>query len=293
MVVINMKLFCSGISKNYGNQVLENVSFEVNSGILGLLGENGAGKTTLLEIIATLIKPTEGNVYYDNLEVGGNLYAIRQKIGYLPQKFDFFPNLTVEELLDYICYLKGIADKEKRIHEIEEKLQQVGLEEQRYKKFYKLSGGMKQRIGIAQAIIGNPRILLVDEPTVGLDPHERVAFRQLLSTLAKDRIIILSTHIVEDIATTSERVLVLQKGKINYFGDIVSFIQSVNGKVWVYRGENLPIEIKDNAIIISSQTIVNGVEVRYISDNPCIGSKQIDPTLEDAYIYINRKKAGR
>lgn len=285
-----MKLILSNICKKYKNTVLNQISFEVESGILGLLGENGAGKTTLIEIIATLIKPTDGTVYYDDFTFENDLYKIRHQIGYLPQKFDFFPNLTVEEALYYICKLKGINNKEQRAIEIDEKIRQVGLEEQKKKKFCMLSGGMKQRLGIAQALIGNPKILLVDEPTVGLDPHERVAFRQLLSSLAQERLIILSTHIIEDVAMTSDMVLVLHKGKVNYFGHISSLIESVRGKVWLYKGDSIVKDIQQQGIIIGSHPTDTGIEVRFLAEHKIANSVLVSPTLEDAYIYTNRKR---
>ncbi|MEC0123461.1 ATP-binding cassette domain-containing protein [Paenibacillus pabuli] len=285
-----MKLSVKNLSKHYDKPILQNVSFEMNTGILGLLGENGAGKTTLLEIISTLIAPHTGQVDYEGMDVVQDLHTIRKQIGYLPQKFDFFPHLTVQEILEYVCRLKNIHGRQ-RITEIEEKLNQVGLLEQRNKKFNALSGGMKQRLGIAQAIVGNPKLLLIDEPTVGLDPHERVSFRQLLTTLATDRSIIISTHIVEDVALTTDFVLVLHQGIVNYFGDIPAFIKSVEGKVWLYSGENVTEKLqKQGALIISTQVTASGVHIRYLSDTPLEGSLLLEPTLEHAYIYTNRKK---
>lgn len=285
-----MKLSIKNLSKHYDKPILQNVSFEMDTGILGLLGENGAGKTTLLEIISTLISPNTGEVDYEGKHVVQDLYAIRKQIGYLPQKFDFYPNLTVKEILEYVCRLKNIHGQQ-RVSEIEEKLNQVGLQEQRNKKFKALSGGMKQRLGIAQAIIGNPKLLLIDEPTVGLDPHERVSFRHLLTTLATDRSIIISTHIVEDVALTTDLVLVLNQGVVNYFGDIPAFIKTVEDKVWLYSGENVTETLeKQGALIISTQVTASGVHIRYLSDHPLEGSLILEPTLEHAYIYTNRKK---
>ncbi|MCC3381602.1 ATP-binding cassette domain-containing protein [Paenibacillus sp. UY79] len=208
----------------------------------------------------------------------------------MPQKFDFFPNVTVEEALDYVCQLKGVRQHSQRKREIEQKLEQVGLIEQRKKRFRALSGGMKQRLGIAQVMISDPKLLLVDEPTVGLDPQERVSFRQLLTTLASDRIIILSTHIVEDIALTAQHVLVLHAGKVQYMGDIPAFIATVEGKVWLYRGAIVPDEIQRSTMIISSQATADGVEIRYLADIPVPNSFPLEATLEHAYIYANRKK---
>ncbi|WP_179218740.1 ATP-binding cassette domain-containing protein [Saccharibacillus sp. O23] len=286
-----MKLKVCEVSKRYDSKVLDGISFEVDQGIVGLLGENGAGKTTLMEIIATLARPDTGKVEYDGKERDEDLYAIRRRIGYLPQKFDFFAKISVEEALDYFCRLKHISSPEERKREIEEKLVQVGLIEHRKKQFGALSGGMKQRVGIAQAMIGDPALLLVDEPTVGLDPHERAAFRQLLSELAADRVVLLSTHIVEDIAMTSERLLVLHEGRVNYYGDLSTFIRSVEGKVWMYRGPSVPESLRRRpSLILSSQATAEGVEVRYIAETPIERSVPVEPTLEHAYMYANRKR---
>lgn len=286
-----MKLKVLGISNRYKEQVLDSISFEVDQGIVGILGENGAGKTTLMEIIATLVRPSEGKVEYDGKNIEQNLFSVRQQIGYLPQKFDFFSKVTVEQALDYICRLKRIESKKERKLEVEEKLRQVGLIQQSKTRFGDLSGGMKQRVGIAQALIGNPSLLLIDEPTVGLDPQERVSFRQLLSGLAQDRVVLLSTHIVEDIAMTSEYLLVLHQGRVNYYGDLSTFIRAAEGKVWMYRGKQMPQALQSEQIaMISSQTTASGVEVRYVADHPIENSISIEPTLEHAYIYANRKQ---
>lgn len=286
-----MKLKVFDVSKRYKEQILDKISFEVDQGIIGVLGENGAGKTTLIEIIATLVRPGEGEIEYDGKNTEQNLFAIRQQIGYLPQKFDFFSKVTVEQALDYVCRLKQIQSKKERKYEVEEKLHQVGLIQQRNKRFGDLSGGMKQRVGIAQALIGDPSLLLIDEPTVGLDPHERVSFRQLLSRLAQDRTVLLSTHIVEDIAMTSEHLLVLHQGRVNYYGDLPSFVRTVEGKVWLYRGDDIPQALQNEKTwITSSQTTAKGIEVRYVADQAIGNSISIEPTLEHAYIYANRKQ---
>ncbi len=286
-----MKLKVFDVSKRYKEQILDKISFEVDQGIIGVLGENGAGKTTLIEIIATLVRPGEGEIEYDGKNTEQNLFAIRQQIGYLPQKFDFFSKVTVEQALDYVCRLKQIQSKKERKYEVEEKLHQVGLIQQRNKRFGDLSGGMKQRVGIAQALIGDPSLLLIDEPTVGLDPHERVSFRQLLSRLAQDRTVLLSTHIVEDIAMTSEYLLVLHQGRVNYYGDLPSFVRTVEGKVWLYRGDAIPQALQNEKTwITSSQTTAKGIEVRYVADQAIGNSISIEPTLEHAYIYANRKQ---
>lgn len=287
-----MHLCLKEITKSYKSIVLNNINIDINNGVLGLVGENGAGKTTLLEIIATLEKPSSGKVLYNGLNTSDSLHTIRKGIGYLPQKFDFFPSLTVEECLDYFCRLKGFKVKKQRLLEIENKLQQVRLTKHRNKKFNMLSGGMKQRLGIAQALIGKPKILLVDEPTVGLDPLERASFRQLLYELGKDRIIILSTHIIEDIAMTSDKILVLNNGNVKYFGSIPKLLKEIEGKVWRYQGYSDKKDILNNHLIINSRITAEGVEIRFISENQPSFCETVPPNLEDAYIYFTKGEEG-
>lgn len=285
-----MNLLVKNITKHYKTPVLQNISFEATKGVIGLLGENGAGKTTLIEIIATLTKPTNGSILYDNLLASEHLYELRQQIGYLPQNFNFFPSLNVEECLAYSCRLKGISNKQQRTAEINEKIEFVGLASQRKKKFSELSGGMKQRLGIAQALLGDPKLLIVDEPTVGLDPNERVAFRQLLNNLGQERLIILSTHIIEDVAMTCEKILLLHQGNLNYYGTIFDFIKHAEGKVWCYEGESLLPEITEQGSVIASRTTAQGIHVRFIANYKIASSQLVSPTLEDAYIYANQKQ---
>lgn len=284
-----MNLLVKNITKHYQTPVLENISFEATKGVIGLIGENGAGKTTLIEIIATLTQATSGSILYEGLLASEHLYELRQQIGYLPQHFNFFPSLSVEECLAYSCRIKGITKKQ-RLDEINEKIAYVGLATHRKKKFSNLSGGMKQRLGIAQALLGNPKLLIVDEPTVGLDPKERVAFRQLLTNLGQDRLIILSTHIIEDIAMTCEKILLLHQGNLNYYGTIFDFIKHAEGKVWCYEGESLLPEITEQGSVIASRTTAQGIHVRFIANYKIASSQLVPPTLEDAYIYANQKQ---
>ncbi len=286
-----MEIKIKNLTKSYKSiRVLENISLEINMGVFGLLGENGAGKTTLMEIISTLIPFNQGEIEVAGINLKDNPHEVRKMLGYLPQKFDFFPNVTVEETLDYLCRLKGIHRKDVRSQEINLRLQEVSLFNERKKKVQELSGGMKQRLGIAQALIGDPKIILIDEPTVGLDPHERVSFRNLINSISRNKIILLSTHIVQDISSTCKRLMILQKGKINYIGDTAQLIQQVQGKVWLHRTKSSPDEIIQSKLFVSLQEREHDIEIRYIADEPIPGSAVTAPTLEDAYIFINRKE---
>lgn len=273
-----------------GINVLDHVSFTINNGVFGLLGENGAGKTTMLEIIATLTSFDEGEIEIAGFDVKKDQQEIRRILGFLPQKFDFFPNVTVEDMLDYLCKLKGIDSKANRIKEIDLRLQEVGLQNQRKKQIKELSGGMKQRLGIAQALLGDPKILLIDEPTVGLDPHERLSFRNLISSISKDKIILLSTHIVQDIESTCKNLMILRKGKIHFIGSTEELIKKVEGKVWVMSTTGNYENIIQSTLLVSINDRGSSIQIRYIADQPLALSKSVEPTLEDAYIYVNRKE---
>ncbi|MGE7693624.1 ABC transporter ATP-binding protein [Lysinibacillus sp. NPDC094177] len=284
-----MEIKIKNLSKNYKKiKVLDNISLEIHNGVFGLLGENGAGKTTLMEIISTLQPFNQGEIEVAEINLKKNPQEVRKILGYLPQKFDFFPKVTLEEAFDYLCKLKGINDREIRANEANLRLQEVGLINERKKYIQELSGGMKQRFGIAQALIGNPKIILIDEPTVGLDPHERISFRNLITRISRDKIILLSTHIVQDIASTCKNLMVLQKGRVNYIGSTIDLIDQVRGKVWLYN--IMDDEIPQTELFVSLQDKGNSIEIRYIADSPIPGSVLTEPTLEDAYIYINRKE---
>lgn len=286
-----MEIKINNLSKCYkGNKVLNNVSIKINQGVFGLLGENGAGKTTLLEIIAGLIPFDDGEIEIDGNNIKKNPSGIRKKLGYLPQKFDFFPKVTAEEMLDYLCELKGIYNKAERQKEIDLRLKEVGLLNERNKQVKELSGGMKQRLGIAQALIGDPKILIIDEPTVGLDPYERISFRNLIQTISKEKIIILSTHIVPDVESTCDNILVLKKGEIQYIGNIEGLLRLVHGKVWIVEIPRNKSYIYQSKLIISMHDKGNLMQIRYVSDEPLESSINVEPTLEDAYVYLNRRE---
>lgn len=281
----------SNLSKSYGSvQALDNASFDINKGMYGLLGPNGAGKTTLMRTLTTLMPIEKGSISYGDI-LWDNENKIRKLIGYLPQHFSMYSNITVEEALKYIATLKNVKDSEID-SQIQFVLEKTNLLDEKNKKIKELSGGMVRRLGIAQAIIGDPKILIVDEPTTGLDPERRIAFRNLLNRLGRDRIIIISTHIVEDIEATCDQVCVLNKGKVLYNGTVSDMRNIVKNKIYecIMTQEKF-YQLNDSIKLISSKTIDdNKVIVRFIEskDSSNINDKiQVENvTLEDAYLYL-------
>lgn len=255
--------------------------------MFGLLGPNGAGKSTLMRILVTLQEPGPGEVTIDGYSLSHHRREIRQMIGYLPQDFRFFPKLKAWEFLDYAASLSGIKSKKERTKEVDRLLEQVGLLEARERFANKLSGGMKRRLGIAQALIGNPRLIIVDEPTTGLDPEERIRFRNILSNLSQQGvIIILSTHIVADISSTCSAMALLDNGVVKYHGSPDDFVFQSKGQVWraSVGFDELKI-LKDQYPVITTIPSVNGYEVEMISSQkPMEGAENIEPGLEHAYV---------
>ena len=281
-----MNLLIENVSKKYssGTWGLKEFSLDIGPGVLGLLGPNGAGKSTLMRIVATISRPTEGRVLWDGADVHRSSDALRSSLGYLPQDFGVYPNLSPVEFLDYIAAAKGLdgANARKRIEEL---LLLVNLVDVRNKPLGGFSGGMKQRVGIAQALLNDPRILIVDEPTGGLDPEERVRFRNLLSELSGERIIILSTHIVSDIEATATHIAVVKEGKLVRHDSPEGMLRRAEGKVWewIVAASELP-RVKEQHRISSTQRRSDGVRVRVVTDNPPPGSTAAQPNLEDAYL---------
>ncbi len=272
-----------------GVHALDAVSLEIGSGMFGLLGPNGAGKTSLIKILATLLKPTGGAVRVDGLDLDKQRKAIRRQIGYLPQDFTSFPRLTAREFLDYAARLKGLRPRKARSAEIDAVLESVGLFEARDRRADKLSGGMKRRLGIAQSLLGNPRFMIIDEPTVGLDPEERVRFRNLLSDLARgDRAIVLSTHIVGDISSTCSRIALLDRGRVVFSGPPGELVERARGKVWTVTARPEEMDaIKLRYPVVASVPSVEGYELRLVADPaPARPAVPAEPNLEDAYVYF-------
>ncbi len=282
-----------GLTHSYkgGKTALRDVDLEIGSGMFGLLGPNGAGKTTLIRILATLLKPTEGKITIDGLDLQHQRKKVRLLTGYLPQEFSSFPRLSAWEFLDYIACLKGIRPRQKRMSLIEKILEDVGLFEARDRKAGHLSGGMKRRLGIAQTLIGDPKIMIVDEPTVGLDPEERVRFRNLLSDLSRqDKTIILSTHIVGDISSTCSRIALLDLGRVIFDGTPADLASAARGKVWRADVDALDLDaVKTKYPVISAVPSTRGYEIRVVANRYTDGpADSVEPNLEDAYIYFMR-----
>jgi ABC-type multidrug transport system ATPase subunit len=262
--------------------------------MFGLLGPNGAGKSSLMRILVTLMKPTNGKVIInDSLDLQKNRREIRAMLGYLPQDFKFFATLKTWEFLDYTARLAGMKNKAKRNDAVNRMLEEVGLFEARDRNANRLSGGMKRRLGIAQALINDPKIIIVDEPTTGLDPEERIRFRNLLSHIStRDVIIILSTHIVGDISSTCDNVALLNRGNLAFNGSPEALINEAKGKVWLIQAtEKEYLEINDKYPVITTIPSDNGWEIQVVADeiNGYYG-KQIEPNLEHAYVYFMEKK---
>jgi ABC-2 type transport system ATP-binding protein len=276
------------VTKVYPGKVfgLKHVDLTINGGgAFGLLGRNGAGKTTLLRLITTLLQPTEGTVHVFEHDGEKDKKKIRKLIGYLPQNFGVYPELSVFEFLDYMALLYEIKGAAKRKAAVKRVLGVVHLEGVMHRKLKTFSGGMIQRIGIAQALLNDPKILLVDEPTANLDPEERVEFRNLLSEMSAGRIVIISTHIVNDIANTCSDMAILADGSIQFHGKPAELIQSAKGKVFEVTVDAGELEkAKRNYTVISTVRNDNHVSLRVVSDEAVPGGRELEPTLEDAYI---------
>ena len=268
-------------------KALNGVNITIGEGIFGLIGRNGAGKTTLMRIIATIMDATDGEIYFDGKAL--NLYKdeFRSSLGYLPQSTKLMPQLNIVEFLDYVCIMKGIKNKSERQSRIAAAIETVGLVGEEKKRLRNYSGGMLRRAGIAQALIGDPKVLIIDEPTTGLDPEERLYFLNLLSKIARDRTIIFSTHITADIEHLCQNICVLEQGEVKYLGVKGEFIDRIEGKLWEHTGTPEDEDLLRRETTVTSVTYVDGSpRVRYVADEAkTADSQNIKPTLEDAYIY--------
>lgn len=282
-----LKLTIDHVSKRYGANTLalQDFSLELGSGILGLLGPNGAGKTTLMSILATITKPTSGTIRWDGTDLAANPNAIRSVLGYLPQDFGVYPNLDAVEFLEYLAAVKGLDATTAR-RRIDELLNVVNLTDVRKRPLGGYSGGMRQRIGIAQALLNDPKLLIVDEPTAGLDPEERVRFRNLLSDLSGDRIVILSTHIVSDVEATATDIALISQGKLVAHAAPEDLLRAVEGNVWEWVVPSSELNAARQQFLISNTTRrSDGVHVRLLASEPPRGTIAAVPTLEDAYLF--------
>lgn len=285
-----MKLMIENVSKQYRRDVwgLRDFSLEIGPGVLGLLGPNGAGKSTLMSIIATITRPTEGRVFWNGSEIQREPNQIRNVLGYLPQDFGVYPHLNAVEFLEYMAAIKGLSAKHAR-QRINELLDLVHLGPEVHRRSLgDYSGGMRQRVGIAQALLNDPELLIVDEPTAGLDPQERVRFRNLLSDLAGERIVILSTHIVSDVEAVATEIALIQDGRLVQHTLPEKMLRVVEGKAWqtVIPSQELP-GLKQRTLVSSTARRSDGVHARVVSDQrPSETAVQDEPTLEDAYLYM-------
>lgn len=283
-----MNLDIKSLSKQYSGSVwgLREFSLQAQGGIIGLLGPNGAGKSTLMRILATITRPTSGAVSWNGADILANPKALRSELGYLPQEFGVYPNLNAVEFLNYMAALKGLdtAVSKKRIEEL---LVMTNLLEARNRPLGGFSGGMKQRIGIAQALLNDPRLLIVDEPTVGLDPEERVRFRNLLTDLSGDRLVILSTHIVSDVESTADKIAVMAGGRLLAFSTPEDLVASVRGKVWTWVVESDSLaQVRSQFLVSSMNRTSGGLAIRIVSTTqPAPEAATVEPGLEDAYLF--------
>ena len=293
-----MEISIQGLSKIYNNELraVDNLNLKIEHGVFGLLGPNGAGKTTLMRILVTLLKPTEGTAKYGNLDISSDRRAIRSMLGYLPQQFNTFSRLKTWEFLEYSAILAGLWDRRARKKAVDEMLETTNLYEARDRQTNKLSGGMKRRLGIAQALIGNPQVLVVDEPTTGLDPEERLRFRNLLTEIGRnDTIIILSTHIVGDISSSCDRMALLNKGKLVYYGSPGKLIEQARGHVWRIQALDSELDsIKGKYPVVSTVPAERGWELQVVSDkfDGAFQGEQIEPNLEHAYVHFLETNLG-
>jgi ABC-2 type transport system ATP-binding protein len=284
-----MKLKIEHLSKQYRRDFwgLRDFDLELSSGVIGLLGPNGAGKSTLMRMLATITQPTEGSIQWNDIDIAKSPDALRNILGYLPQDFGVYPNLNAIEFLEYMAAIKGLDAKSAR-RRIDELLNLVNLVNAAKRPLGGYSGGMKQRVGIAQALLNDPQLLIVDEPTVGLDPEERVRFRNLLSDLSGERVIILSTHIVSDVEATATEIVVVNKGRKLQHAAPEKLLQLLDGKVWqwIIPTNDLPA-LKQKHIISGTVRHNNGVQVRVVSDSaPSADAQPIAPNLEDVYLHL-------
>jgi len=280
------KLVLQNLTKVYSNGVkaLDDVSIEIKSGMFGLLGPNGAGKSTLMRTIATLQEPDEGSVQLGDLNPFEKPKEFRSVLGYLPQEFGVYPKITAAQLLDHLAALKGISNKGERKDLVDYLLQKVNLSDKRNKNVKGFSGGMKQRIGIAQALIGQPKVLIVDEPTAGLDPGERNRFYDLISSVGESVIIILSTHIVDDVRELCTDMAIMNQGKIVFHGTPDSGIQELKGKVFQKQIERAELEAYQEQHNVISNRLIGGKPVIHIlGEKPDTSFKSISPSLEDVF----------
>lgn len=284
-----MNLDINNLGKAYKRDFwgLRDFSLSIGSGVLGLLGPNGAGKSTLMKILATVTRPTEGNASWNGFDVVKSPDRVREILGYLPQDFGIYPNLNAVEFLTYLGAARGMVGKAARTR-INQLLEIVNMAEARKRRLGSLSGGMKQRVGIAQALLNDPQLLIVDEPTAGLDPEERIRFRNLLSELSGDRLVILSSHIVADLEAVATSIAVMSGGRLIVHAAPEKLLSSVEGRVWeVVVASSELAELKRTYVVGSTTRTSQGVRARVVGEQTPNGeARPVVPTLEDAYLFL-------
>jgi ABC-type multidrug transport system ATPase subunit len=288
-----MDIAIQRLTKVYGGKVhaLNGVDLKIGSGMFGLLGPNGAGKTTLMRILAGILRPSSGTLRigpYDGATERGRT-AVKRVLGYLPQELGVYPDLSAEGFLDYIAILKGLEQTAERKRRVGELLEIVGLANVTNRKLKTFSGGMKRRVGIAQALLNDPQLLIVDEPTAGLDPEERIRFRNLLADLAGDRTVLLSTHIVEDVAQMCQRLAVMTNGQVAFQGTTTALIQAAESHVWTLTSSGSKPD--GDFTVVSTLQLGSGVQYRVVGSPPATApALSVEPTLEDGYIWLMRQQ---
>ncbi len=282
-----MELTIQNISKTYPNgiEALKNVNLKIGNGMFGLLGPNGAGKSTLMRTIAALQDSDEGTITVGDIDVSKDKQSLREILGYLPQEFGVYPKISANDLLDHLAVMKGITDTKQRKAVVESLLHQTNLWEAKDQKLGTYSGGMKQRFGIAQALIGDPKFIIVDEPTAGLDPMERNRFHNLLSEIGENVIVILSTHIVDDVSDLCNNMAIILNGEVHLVGEPIQLIKTLDQKVWKGLIEKSDlVEIEKENDVISSRLYLGKVQVRIFSESPMQnGFESVSPEIEDLY----------
>jgi len=288
-----MEVIIRQLTKTYGSKVhaLNGIDLTIERGMFGLLGPNGAGKTTLMRILAGILRPTSGSVRIGGYECSSERARteVKRRLGYLPQELGMYPDLTARQFLDYIGILKEMDDRKSRQRQVDELLETVALKDVANRKLKTFSGGMKRRVGIAQALLGAPRLLIVDEPTAGLDPEERIRFRNLLSDLAGDRTVLLSTHIVEDIAQTCQHLAILAAGRVIFQGTIADLLDAARGRVWLVT----TMSAKPEGAFTIVSTLPFGATVQYRvvgMPAPHLHATPVEPSLEDGYVWLMRER---
>jgi ABC-2 type transport system ATP-binding protein len=288
-----MKIIIDDLTKTYrgGVQALKGVDLTIENGMFGLLGPNGAGKTTLMRILAGILRPSSGTIRvgeYDGTTERGRT-AIKRVLGYLPQDLGLYPDLSAREFLDYVGILKGIDDRKARKARVEELLEVVSLSNVAHRKLKTFSGGMKRRVGIAQALLNDPQLLIVDEPTAGLDPEERIRFRNLLSDLGGNRVVLLSTHIVEDIAQTCHNLAIMKSGQVVFQGTTADLIRETTGKVWTITTQGTRPE--GDFTVVSTLNMGATIQYRIVGEpSSQAAAVPTDPSLEDGYVWLMREQ---